>query len=67
MEQNQWFGYINKYYSNLGEQIKNKIAQSFKNQVIEISTVNVFSDIWKQNYGFSFENDILAKAKNYKT
>lgn len=44
-----------------------KVAQSFKNQVVEISTINIFSDIWKQNYGSCFEKDIASKAQNYKT
>ena len=31
---NQWFGYVNKCYSDLGEQIRNKIVNSFSNQVV---------------------------------
>lgn len=65
--QTQWVGYVNTCYSNLAEQIRNKIAQSFQNQVIEISTINIYSDIWKQNYGSGFEKDIASKAQNYKT
>jgi len=52
--QSQWYGYVNKCYSNLAEQIRNRITSSFKTQVIEISTINVFSDSWKQNYGSCF-------------
>lgn len=44
-----------------------KVAQSFQNQVIEISSINIFSDSWKQNYGSCFEKDIASKAQNYKT
>ena len=58
---------MNTCYSNLAEQIKNRIAQSFNNQVIEISSINVFSDLWKKNYGSCFEKDIVSRSKNYKS
>lgn len=54
----QWFNYVNKCYSDLGEQIRNRIASSFRNTVIEISTINVFDDIWKRNYGSYFEKQV---------
>jgi hypothetical protein len=64
---NQWFGYVNKCYSGLADQIRNKIAESFRNQVIEITTINVFSDAWKNSYGSCFQKDIESRAQNYKS
>ena len=60
--QNQWFGYVNSCYSNLAEQIRTRIAHAFNNQIIEISTVNVFSDSWKQNYGSIFREGYCFKG-----
>ena len=64
--QNQWFSYVGNFYENLSEQIRNRIAQAFSNQIIEISTVNIFSDLWKQNYGSVFDKDIAFKGQNWK-
>lgn len=65
--QTQWFSYVGQYYTNLADQIRTKIAQSFKNQIVEISSINIYSDLWKQNYGSCFAQDIATKAQNYKT
>ena len=65
--QNQWFGYVNNFYTGLSDQIRNRIAQAFNNQIVEISAVGVFSDLWKQNYGSIFEKEIASKGQNWRS
>jgi hypothetical protein len=63
--QSQWLGYLNSCYSGISEQIRNRVLGSFKNQVIEITTINVFSDVWKNKYGSRFASDIRGRSQNY--
>jgi hypothetical protein len=54
--QTQWFIYLGNFYQNFSLEMVNRIAQTFNSQIIQISTVNIFSDLWKQNYGSVFDN-----------
>ncbi len=60
-DQDKWFSYIDRSYNsfnNLADQIRSKIMAAFNKNIIEVSTVNVFSDKWKINYGSCFQKDI---------